>query len=810
MRTLVQDLTYAARSFAKTPGFTAMVVLSIALGIAANTTVFSIVNGLLLSSARVGDPGSLYSLNEGNTISWPDFKDYRDQTTGKVFEGVAGFFPLVPANVGGRGEPERVWGQIVTANFFDVARVRPVLGRAFLPQEDQVDGRDAVVVLGHALWQRRFGGDPGIVGQTVVLNGMPYTVIGVAPPKFTGTVKMMTGEFWAPLSMYSKLVPDLIRDNLKESRTGTWIMVNARLKGGVSRTQALAALNVIKSRIDDTYFKNDEGRRREKLKLTPSGAMGEMRDAVGLMAVLMVVVGLVLLIACANVANLMLARAAARRKEIGIRLSIGAGRGRLVRQLLTESVFLSAIGSLCGFTLAFAATTALSRIQLPLSLPISFDFTPDWRVLAFTAALSIVTGILFGFAPALRSARTDLVSSLKDQGSGLGRFRRFGLRNALVVVQVSLCLVLLICAGLFVRSLRNASSIDLGMKADNVIMMVFDPKLNNYTAERNKQFISQVRTRIAALPGVKAVSFVDTIPLSIGGVAFNLDATDPGGKRGVNTDVYRVGRQYFEVLGQPLARGRDFQAGDGPLAAIVNEHLAAELFPKGNALGQTFTSEKELYQIVGIVKNAKSRTLGEDPKNCVYFPLEAAPDRVMSFFGISVIAKTGANASQYTRAIRDQIQAMDPNLAVTGAETMQEHVDKALLLPRVCATLLGIFGLVGLALATVGLYGVLSYVVRARTREIGIRMALGANRQGVIGMVATQGLVLAGVGMAIGLGLAWAVSRFLATFLYGIDAHDAITFAGVPAVLFAIALAAILGPARRASRVAPMSALRYE
>jgi len=303
MRTLVQDLTYAARSFAKTPGFTVMVVLSIALGIAANTTVFSIVNGLLLSSARVGDPGSLYSLNEGNTISWPDFKDYRDQTTGKVFEGVTGFFPLVPANVGGHGEPERVWGQIVTANFFDVARVRPVLGRAFLPQEDQVDGRDAVVVLGHALWQRRFGGDPGIIGQTIVLNGMPYTVIGVAPPKFTGTVKMMTGEFWAPLSMYAKLVPDLIRDNLKESRTGQWIMVDVRLKAGVSREQALAALNVVKSRIDDTYFKNDEERRRNKLKLTPSGAMGEMRDAVGLMAVLMVVVGLVLLIACANVAN---------------------------------------------------------------------------------------------------------------------------------------------------------------------------------------------------------------------------------------------------------------------------------------------------------------------------------------------------------------------------------------------------------------------------------------------------------------------------------------------------------------------------
>ena len=814
MTTLAQDLRYAARAFAKSPGFTAVVVVSIALGIAANTTVFSIVNSLMLTSAPVGDPDKLFMFNDGNSFSWPNFVDYRDQATGKVFEGVAGFFPLVPANVGGSGQPERVWGQAVTANYFGVARVKPVLGRGFLPEEDQVEGRNPVVVIGHALWQRRFGGDPRIIGRQVRLNGLPYTVVGVAPAGFTGSVKMITGEFWAPAAMAGTLMPDLFKEdhNLRNNRTSQWILINVRLKDGVSRAEATAAVNVIKNRIDDTYFKGDKERKNQRIRLTPSGRMPGMGQASALMAVLMVVVGLVLLIACANVANLMLARAAARRREIGIRLSIGAGRWRLVRQLLTESVALSLLGALAGFALAWVAARALSSFELPLPFPITFDFSPDWRVAFFTLGVALLAGVLFGLAPAVRSARTDLVSSLKDQGSGLGAVRRFGLRNALVVVQVSLSLVLLIGAGLFVRSLANASTIDLGMRTDNVLMLAFDPKLNSYTPERNRQFVAQLRDRVSALPGVQSVSFADSIPLSIGGVTFDLEANDGGnGTRKSNTDMYRVGRDYFRTMGIPMLRGRDFQARDGLNVTIINEKLAENLFPKQDPLGQTLKAEeKKIYQVIAVVKNAKSRTLGEETAACAYLPLEADPDQVMSFFGISILAKTGGNSAQYDRIIREQLAALDLNIAVVSSETMQQHVDKALLLPKCCAMLLGVFGLVGLALAAVGLYGVLSYVVRYRTREIGIRIAIGANQSGVLAMIARQGAALAAVGIAIGLSLSWMVTQFAATFLYGIGAHDGLTFIGVPLVLLAVAVVSIFGPARRASRVDPMTALRYE
>jgi predicted permease len=422
----------------------------------------------------------------------------------------------------------------------------------------------------------------------------------------------------------------------------------------------------------------------------------------------------------------------------------------------------------------------------------------------------VFTGILFGLAPAIGSVKTDLVSTLKDSGSGMVLSRRFGLRNALVVVQVSLSLVLLIGAGLFVRSLQNASSIDLGMKTNNVLMLTFDPKLNGYTPERNQQFLLQLRDRVSALPGVQAVSFVDSVPLSIGGVNFDLERSTPQGKKSSNTDVYRVGRSYFATLGIPVLAGRDFELRDADGMAILNEKAAAELFPDGGAIGSVVRADKNSYQVIGVVKTAKSRTLGEDPRSCLYLSLEGAPDKVMSFFGTSLVVKTGGKPGRDERAVRDIITRMDPTLAITGAETMQEHVDKALLLPKICATLLGVFGLIGLALATVGLYGVLSYVVRARTREIGIRIALGADRSGVLKLVVRQGLALAGIGMVIGLALAAAVTRFAASFLYGIGAHDLVTFIGVPAVLLAIAGIAIAAPANRAAGIEPMTALRYE
>jgi predicted permease len=442
-----------------------------------------------------------------------------------------------------------------------------------------------------------------------------------------------------------------------------------------------------------------------------------------------------------------------------------------------------------------------------------FDFNVDLRVLAFTAGLSILTGLLFGLAPALRATRLDLVAALKDESSVFGRIRGFGLRNALVVVQVALSLVLLAGAGLFLRSLQHASSIDIGMKPDNILLMAVDPKLHNYSREKTQRFLSQLRERVSALPGVRSVSFVDSLPLSTGGSSTDFKAAN--GKGGAaqiaNADVYSVGARYFETLGIPLLRGRDFSPKtDDEHVAIINETMARHLFGNEDPLGRQMVSAEIPYTIIGVARNAKSRTLGEEPQNCAYPFLEAAPEKVFSFFGISLVVKTAVNPRSLLRPVQGQIVALDPNLAVFNTETMQEHVDKSMLLPRVCATLLGVFGVVGLMLAAVGLYGVMSYSVRRRTREIGIRMALGAKPGSVLAMVLRQGLVLTGVGLAIGLAIALALGRFTASLLYGISGTDPLTFLTVPGVLLAASLVAIAFPAYRAAHVEPATALRHE
>jgi predicted permease len=812
MRTLIQDLRFATRTFVKTPGFTVVVILSIALGIAANTTVFSVVNGLMFGAIPVKDPERLMMLGEGSTMSWPNYADLRDQSK-DVMAGLAASFPLVPAGISGVGQPERVWGQLVTGNYFEVAGVRPVLGRPFLPEEDQVDGRNPVVILAYSLWQRRFGADPAIAGKTVLLNGLPYTVVGVAPAGFTGTTPLIVGEFWTPIAMAPQLMPDLAKEDLKNKRDAQWLFVEGRLKNGVSKGQATVALNVIRGRINQAWHKDGKNGLKPVV-LTQSGRLPSTGGAAGLTLVMMAIVSMVLLIACANVANLMLARGASRSREFGIRLSIGASRWRLVRQLLTESALLALCGAAIGYSIAVFAARALSSFRLPIFMPIVFDFTPGANVLAYTIGLSFLAAVLFGLVPALRSTRIDLASGLRDRGQTLGSLRWFGLRNALVVVQVSLSLVLLICSGLFVRSLRNASSVDLGMSSENLLMVGVDPKTNNYKPERTRQFLAQLRERVAAIPGVEKVSFIDSVPLSMGGVDLNATTEDSkGGKREADVDVYRAGRGYFDTIGIRMLRGRDFDLRDGNRMAVINEKTAKELFPAGDAVGRTLRVDlagQASYEVIGVVRNAKSRTLGEEPRACLWLSLEADPEKAMSFFGISTIVKTHGSPRRFERAVRDQIAALDRTLAITSAETMQERVDKALLLPRISATLLGLFGLIGLALATVGLYGVLSFVVRTRTREIGIRMALGAQRNSVLAMIAGQGLALTVAGLAIGLGIAAALTRFATAFLYGIGAHDPVTFIGVPLVLMAAALVAILAPARRASAIEPLQALRYE
>jgi len=813
METLLQDVRYALRTVKNAPGFAAVIIISIALGIAANATVFSVANGLLWGVLPVKDPGRLVVFQESESLSYPDFTDYRDQTA-QVFEGVCAHFPLVPVSLGGKGQPERIWGQLVTGNYFSVVGVTPFLGRAILPVEDTVRNRDAVVVLSHSLWQRRFGADRSILDEPVVLNGQRYTVIGIAPPGFYGTERGMVSEFWVPLAMAGQIMPDLTKDDSFNGRNIQWLILNARLKPGVSHAQAVAAVNVVKKRIDDTYRKNEK-EHPPPITLDRAGGLiaGSETPAVSLMAVLMVVVGLVLLVACANVANLLLARATGRQREIAIRLAMGASRSQVVRQLLTESMLLSIAGAVVGFGLAAIAARAISRFELPLPFPIVFDFNVDLRVLTFTTGLSLLTTVLFGLAPALRATRPDLVATLKNESSVFGRMRGFGLRNGLVVVQVAGSMVLLAGAGLFLRSLQNASSIDVGMKPDNILLMTFDPKLHAYSREKTQQFLAQLREHVSALPGVRSVSFVDTLPLSIGGASYDFAVGNGkgGSKQDVNADVYRVGSGYFETLGVPLLRGRDFNTKtDGEHVAIINETMARRIFGNEDPLGRQMVSDKTPYAIIGVARDSKSRTLGEGPKNCAYLFVEAAPEKVISLFGISIVVKTAVKPQSLLLPIQAQIAALDPDLAVFNIDTMQEHVDKSMLLPRISAILLGVFGTVGLTLAVIGLYGVMSYSVRRRTREIGIRMALGANPRGVLWIVLRQGLILTGVGLAIGLGLALALGRLTASLLYGVRGTDLLTFLTVPAVLLAAALVAIVFPALRAARVEPTTALRYE
>jgi len=813
MENLAHDIRYTIRTLLRAPGFSFVVILSIALAFAANATVFSVANGLLWGVLPVRDPGRMVMFSEGNSFSYPDYIDYRDQTTAIFAGGIAAHFPLIPASIGGRGEPERVWGQSVSGNFFPMLEVPMALGRPILPEDDTA-ARDHVVVLSNGLWRRRFGGDPDILNRGVALNGQHYTVVGVAPPGFYGVDRGIASEFWVPLAASEEILPDLSTSgSLTTARDNQWIMLDARLKPGVTRARALVLVNVVKKRLDDAWHKEDKT--HEKITLQTAGALiaGSETPAFTLMAVLMIVVGLVLLVACANVANLLLARATGRQREIAIRLAVGAGRRQLVRQLLLESFLLALAGAGAGFLLAAVAAHAISRIQLPLPFPVAFDFNVDWRVGLFTLALSALTALAFGLIPALRASRPDLVGSLKDGPAGLGGSSRSRMRNALVIVQVSLSLVLLTTAGLFLRSLGNASSINIGFKPANLLIMSIDPKLQNYSHDKSVQFLAQLHDRVAALPGVRSVSFVGVVPLSVGGEAddFAVDATQGHSAQNHIAFVDNVGAGYFETMGIPLLRGRGFTSHvDGASAAIINETMAAHLFPGQDPIGRTIRQGQTKYTIVGIARDSKLRTIGEKPSDAVYLFLNAAPEKANSLFGTTILVRTSIDPRALASSVRDQVAALDPDMAVFNSETMQQHVDKSLLLPRISSLLLGIFGTIGLTLAAIGLYGVMSYSVRRRTREIGIRMALGAKRPAVLGMILRQGLVLTTIGLGIGLAIALALGRFTASLLYGTSGTDPLTFVTVSLVLIVAAAAAVLVPALRAAHVEPTTALRYE
>jgi len=811
----VADLRFALRTLSKSPGHAAVIIASLALGIAANATVFSVVNGLLWGVLPVKNPGQLVMFSEGKSFSYPDYVDYRDQTTHMFEGGIAAHFPFVPANLGGAGEAERVWGQVVSGNYFSVLGVNMALGRSILPEDDRVMGNGHAVVLSQNLWQRHFGADAGILGRDILLNGQHYSVVGVAQAGFHGSERGVVADFWVPISMVKEIAPGLTAPGAGlTTRDDQWLMLDARLRPGISRAQATTTVNVIKQRLDATYRKGQKLREAITLQ-NAGGLMGvSATPALALMTVLMSVAALVLMMACANVANLLLARATGRQREMGVRLAMGAYRGRIVRQLLTESLLLAFAGAGLGILLAMAAARAISSVRLPLPLPLAFDFHVDLRVLGFTAGLSLFTTLLFGLAPALRATRADVTNALKGRQASSGVYGRSRLRNALVVVQVALSLVLLTAAGLFLRSLQKAISTDVGFEPNNVLVMRIDPQLQNYPAEKTERFLAELRRNVGALPGVRSVSFVDLVPLSVinQGREFRVEATKDHAAQKVQTDLRGVYSGYFQTMGIPFLHGRDFDSSNNRQTAtvILNQTMTDRLFPNQDPIGRIVYAGKTAYTVVGVVRNSKSRTVGEAPRNCAYFFLDTTPGKNFNLSGISVLVKTAVDPRQLEHPVREQIASLDPNLAVFNIETMQEQFRQALVLPRVSAWLLGCFGVVGLMLGAIGLYGVMSYSVRCRTHEIGVRMAMGARREAVLGMVLRQGLTLTGAGLAVGLVMAVLVGRLSAGLLYGVKGTDLMTFLTVPAVLIAVASAAIAAPAFRAAQVNPVIALRNE
>ena len=812
----IGDFRYGLRAFGRSPGFTIAAVLSIGIGIAANTTVFSIVNAASFGNLPVREPKQLVSLTNlqrSGTMPYGDFVDYRDGA-GKVFEGVTAYFPVVAASLSTPGaEPERIWGQIVAGNYFDVVQSPMTLGRGFAAAEDVYGNPQQVVVLGHGLWKSRFGGDPAIAGKNITLNNRKFTVVGVTGEGFRGLDRGLMSDFWVPLALMGQVLPGMEFEKLREQRNAQWLMVAARLRPGVSRQEATAAIQALHTRADQQYRKD---RKPSQMGLEDAGGLpgGSTRFVRPIMFAVMGVVSLVLLIACANVANLMLARGAARQREIGVRMAVGASRFRIVQQWLAESLLLALGGGVVGFVLASFAARAVQTLQLPLPVPLAINFSADWRVVAYTLVLAFLAAFLFGLLPAIRATQIDVGKVIKDESVASGGFRKFGLRQALVLVQVAFSMFLLAGAGLFLRSLHAAASAPLGLKAENVVIVAVDPALHGYTKEQANVFLETLKTRVVAQPGVESMGYTDVVPLSIGGVVMGLRSSKETPRdQAVYPDVFTVSEDYFKTLGIQMVAGRDFQrepANAEIASAVLNRESARRLFGDQSALGRMVYLEDRTYQVVGVVANTKTKLITESDPPAFYRLLRQNKSLGDSFFGTALLVKTAGPPMSVVPAIRNEIRALDANLPVFGIETMVQHANKSLLLPQLMGSLFGVFGASGLALAVVGLYGVMSYIVRRRTREIGIRMALGADRAQLLSDVAKQGIVVVLIGVAIGLAMSIGGGRLAAKLLYGVKPTDVVTLLCVTLLLIGVSMVAILVPARRAAKVDPMRALRWE
>jgi putative ABC transport system permease protein len=814
MQTLLQDLRYGFRRLIKTPGFTFIAVLSLALGIGANTAVFSLVNMILFRPLPVANPQEVVSVSvvgkDGQfaAFSYPNYLDFRDRN--EVFSDLL-LYRFAPLSLSRSGNNEKLWGMLVSGNYFDALGVKPALGRTFLPEEDKTRLSHPVVVISHSLWQTRFGGDPSVVDSEILINGRKFKVIGVAPAGFKGTEVIYTPELFAPVAMQKWIEPE---NDYLDRRSSQNMFAIGRLKQGVSAAQAEASLNILAAQLARDFPNDNEGL---KIQIIPPGlVLPQLRNGMlGVSAALMGLVALVLLIACANLANLLLARATERSKEIAIRLSIGAGRARIVRQLLTESLMLAAAGGIVGVALAQWIIDSIMSLKPPIDIPITLELQVDWRVLVFSMIVSVITGVLFGLVPALQATKPDLIPALKDVASQSG-VRRSLLRSGLVVAQISVSLLLLIAAGLTLRALQQLRLMNPGFNPENALMMSFDLSLQGYQPDAGAQFRKQLLNRVESLPGVKSVSITDYMPLSMN---YNSDSILIEGQpqeRGANRPIAMtadVGLKYFETIGTPIVAGRDLNAQDQEgktRSVVVNETFARNFFPGGNpienALGKQFRTspERQPWQITGVAKDGKYWTIGEEPRSFVWFPIGD------ELSGNTLLVRTTARPETVIGAVRGEFRNLDPNLPVTDVKPLTEHMNLSLFPARAFASLLSAFGLLALTLAAIGIFGVMSYAVSQRTREIGVRMALGAGSKDIFKLIVGRGLLLTSIGVGVGLALALVGTRLISSLLYNVSAIDPLAFAGVTLLLIAVAFLACYFPARRAMKTDPMIALRHE
>jgi predicted permease len=814
---LFQDLRYALRMLVKSPGFSLVAILSLALGIGANTAIFSLINAVLLRPLPVTDPRSLVLVsttdqrNPGNLpLSHLNFKDLRAQNG--VFTDMASL-SFNQVNYSHGQESEQIPVQIVTANFFALLGAEPSMGRGF--RADEEAQATPVAVISHGFWERSLGSDPAAVGQTLTLNRTPYTIVGVAPKNFTGVLLGGGPSLWLPMSRNVVVQPSWY-----ETRRGLFLFSVARLKPGVTAEQARANLKTVFANLEQAFPVDNKGRSATAVplleaRLNPNGQGANV--LVQQSTVLMTVVGIVLLIACANIANLLLARASKRRREVAIRLALGAKRSRLVRQLLTESLMLSVLGGIAGMVLASWTLSAIVTAELPLPFPIDpAALSLDPRVLAFTASLALLTGVLFGLAPALQASKPDVVPVLKNElipsatgQRGLRAF--FSLRQVLVVAQVALSLIALIAAGLFLRELQHSQDIDTGFETRGVLVMNFNLLREGYTPERGQLFFEQIVEKAGALPGVQGAAIAQVPPLA-GGFARSVfpEGADTTTTGRILVQVNTVGDGYFQTIGIPIVRGRDFTRADtaaSPKVVVVNETMARQFWKGEEPLGKRFKffGDQDYTTVIGVAKDSKYNGVAEDAQNFIYQPLRQnySPQATLH-------VRSASDAAGLANAVRGAARELDPSLSVFNVRTLEEQVSNSLQPLKMNVIMLAVFGGLALLLASIGLYGVASYSVAQRTREIGVRMALGAQPSSVVALVLGHGMILVAAGLAIGLIAAYSAAGLMRSLVTGVSTHDPLTFGGTAAVLGVIALFASYIPARRATRIDPLIALRTD